>query len=1190
MFASAVYAGRKIDLDDKSVLTFKIDNNFNGQRGIWEDDFLDESKIDLNPPGVGASDNYIVSNSKVTMINTYSAWIDPDWTKMRIIEITNNAGQSLDDFAFKVTIDYDSDMQNDYSDIRFKHEDNPGIYLDYWKEDYDSLEADVWIKFPSLPTGDSDVFLFYGNPSALDESDFGSVFSDWDNKWSDDKKITYHSNNEGTWDPEVSFDGSDEFLVSWEEGQAYYPPYTWGFKQEIRASIFNASGNLLVDDKKIFNDGTQFFRNENPSADFGGGKWFVAWEHYNTVANPSPGTLNIKGRLVQRSGSGLSLGSVINICSETSVQADVNVKFDSVNNRFCVVWEDARYGTSNYNIYGKLYDTNGNQIGNEKTISSATYSQCEPWVAFDSVNERYLIVWEEGETPDNGPYDIWAGLFDKNLDIIGSSQKLADGDDYTDFNFPCACFNEETEEYLVTWNDGDISSGDWRGDIWGTIIDSSANIVKSNFEIILGEYVRTDIVTYPISDMDDPYFVTYDDNNDIWGQLVSSEGISSSSKVKLSTNSDPDHKGDWANMDIGNGKIFVAWEDLVDEYPSQYDNLCPDIYGNLWDLETNTGSSVSYSIGSEIDQVLSAHVTSIEINKGGSSFWQEFDAISSGSDINFDIIDGVSGVILVSEIEPGDSLQDVTASSIRLMATFSRSTPSYTPELEYWNVSWFGNSPPNTPSDPDPEDGETDIDVNVVLSWSCSDPDGDPLTYDVYFDTVNPPVNLVSSGQSGTTYTPGTLNFGTTYYWKIVAYDIYSTSTSGPVWSFTTYYNDPPYEPSNPSPPNGATDVDLDADISWNGGDPNGDSVTYDIYFGTVTPPPLVEWDYEYNTWDPGTLSLNTDYFWKIISEDEHGSTNEGPIWTFKTGENTPPYEPSNPSPTDGATDVELEVTFSWSGGDPNPGDTVRYDFYLGTTSPPDILKRDISETSYNVENLDSGTQYYWKIVAKDSHGAETEGPIWTFATIGSEFPPSKPSITGPKLVYTGKVNRYKLFSTDLDGDDLFYYIEWGDGTYEDWIGPYPEGQIITVEHVYSVRNKPLIIRARARDEYDQISPTASYPIFVLSSKHINIDSGNININTCKSNNQMYFIKNALLFLRNDKGRIVRLGLTDRSGNYLFRNLPIDQTYTLKIIRLGYRSESIKIAVTSENPDIYKTVGLEYVGPSWLNLLLNFIF
>jgi probable HAF family extracellular repeat protein len=96
------------------------------------------------------------------------------------------------------------------------------------------------------------------------------------------------------------------------------------------------------------------------------------------------------------------------------------------------------------------------------------------------------------------------------------------------------------------------------------------------------------------------------------------------------------------------------------------------------------------------------------------------------------------------------------------------------------------NNPPNTPSNPDPADEETDVDVNAVLSWTCSDPDGDPLTYDVYFGTSNPPPKVVSN-QSDTSYHPGTtMDYETVYYWQIVAWDDNSANNIGPIWKFTT--------------------------------------------------------------------------------------------------------------------------------------------------------------------------------------------------------------------------------------------------------------------------------------------------------------------------------------------------------------------------------------------------------------------
>jgi len=199
----------------------------------------------------------------------------------------------------------------------------------------------------------------------------------------------------------------------------------------------------------------------------------------------------------------------------------------------------------------------------------------------------------------------------------------------------------------------------------------------------------------------------------------------------------------------------------------------------------------------------------------------------------------------------------------------------------------YGHHPPNTPNNPDPYDGETGVDVNHDLSWDCSDPDGDSLTYDVYFGTSSYPP-LVSSGQTSTTYDPGQMNSLTTYYWKIKAKDEHGEKTTGPIWDFTTK-NNPPNPPSNPSPPDGATGVNVNADLSWTCSDPDGDSLTYDVYFG-ISSPPLYKTTTTQQTYDPGTMNYNTEYYWKIKATDENGESTIGPIWDFTTND-----EPINP-------------------------------------------------------------------------------------------------------------------------------------------------------------------------------------------------------------------------------------------------------------------------------------------------------
>ena len=99
-----------------------------------------------------------------------------------------------------------------------------------------------------------------------------------------------------------------------------------------------------------------------------------------------------------------------------------------------------------------------------------------------------------------------------------------------------------------------------------------------------------------------------------------------------------------------------------------------------------------------------------------------------------------------------------------------------------------GNRPPDAPNNPNPANNATSVPITTNLSWSCKDPEDDPLTYDVYFRTGYwpGPGNLVSINQSETTFDLGTLDNETTYYWKIVAKDDHGNSTNGYVWHFTT--------------------------------------------------------------------------------------------------------------------------------------------------------------------------------------------------------------------------------------------------------------------------------------------------------------------------------------------------------------------------------------------------------------------
>ena len=94
------------------------------------------------------------------------------------------------------------------------------------------------------------------------------------------------------------------------------------------------------------------------------------------------------------------------------------------------------------------------------------------------------------------------------------------------------------------------------------------------------------------------------------------------------------------------------------------------------------------------------------------------------------------------------------------------------------------NHPPVKPSLIYPADGAVDVALNITLKWECSDPDGDSLKYDVYFGE-SLPLQKIASNISKNEYVPS-LDYGKTYYWRIVAWDEHGAKNESNVWHFST--------------------------------------------------------------------------------------------------------------------------------------------------------------------------------------------------------------------------------------------------------------------------------------------------------------------------------------------------------------------------------------------------------------------
>jgi uncharacterized protein (TIGR02145 family) len=109
-----------------------------------------------------------------------------------------------------------------------------------------------------------------------------------------------------------------------------------------------------------------------------------------------------------------------------------------------------------------------------------------------------------------------------------------------------------------------------------------------------------------------------------------------------------------------------------------------------------------------------------------------------------------------------------------------------------------------------------------------------------------------------------------------------------PTATTPTTTNKAPSVPTGANPADGATNVSMATTLSWAAStDPENDPVTYDVYFGTLSTPPLVKSGATTTSYSPGTLAANTKYYWKIVAKDNQSNSTPGAVWSFTTGSNS---------------------------------------------------------------------------------------------------------------------------------------------------------------------------------------------------------------------------------------------------------------------------------------------------------------
>jgi outer membrane protein assembly factor BamB len=193
-----------------------------------------------------------------------------------------------------------------------------------------------------------------------------------------------------------------------------------------------------------------------------------------------------------------------------------------------------------------------------------------------------------------------------------------------------------------------------------------------------------------------------------------------------------------------------------------------------------------------------------------------------------------------------------------------------------------------------------------------------------------------------------------------------------------------------------------------------------------------------------GTIYICSRSFWSSEDWGHLHAFNRGDLLADANG----PYL--------GVINLPVQITGFASGG------------YLPYSYFWDFGDGETSEEQNPIHEYKAAGNYTVTLTVSDDN--QTTASDTTFAIIReSNDPPIIPIIDGETQGFYGESYDYTFITTDIDGDDVYYYIDWGDGDVEEWIGPYNSDEIVTKSHTWD-QEDTYTIRAKAKDVFDSES------------------------------------------------------------------------------------------------------------------------
>jgi len=251
------------------------------------------------------------------------------------------------------------------------------------------------------------------------------------------------------------------------------------------------------------------------------------------------------------------------------------------------------------------------------------------------------------------------------------------------------------------------------------------------------------------------------------------------------------------------------------------------------------------------------------------------------------------------------------------------------------------------------------------------------------------------------------------------------------------------------------------------------------------TPPYIYKWDLDddgyfddatgetcYESWDEdGTYVIRL----KVTDAELRTDTDTATV-VIAPPDNQAPDEPSRPQ---GDTQGIVGVTYEYTthAEDPND-DIIRYGWdWNGDAIVDEWTGYYASDTTITIDHIwTSAGTFTIRVKAEDEHGLESDFSTALTIQISQEHAPNKPTLTGPSSGRIGNSYTYAATCTDPDGDQIYYWFDWGDGSNSGWKGPYSSGQTASESHSWSVVGS-YSVKVKAKDNTAESIWSESIPV-----------------------------------------------------------------------------------------------------------------